>query len=66
MRRRCMHLARTVYPEVHNDLSYVFVDEHQSERASDWGLRSRASRHTRSDTANSPVSCRSTSDDRAL
>ncbi|KFZ77132.1 hypothetical protein ED92_39345 [Amycolatopsis sp. MJM2582] len=36
MHRRCMHLARTVCPELRNDQSYVFVEVHQSERANDW------------------------------
>ncbi|MGY6658648.1 hypothetical protein ACXIZN_41470 [Amycolatopsis sp. TRM77291] len=36
MHRRCMHLARTVCPELRNELSYAFVEVHQSERANDW------------------------------
>ncbi|RSN60552.1 hypothetical protein DMH01_14700 [Amycolatopsis sp. WAC 04182] len=50
MHRRCMHLARTVCPELRNDQSYVFVEVHQSERANDWeaaiaGLTAYEERH---------------------
>ncbi|WP_410585421.1 hypothetical protein [Amycolatopsis sp. lyj-108] len=36
MHRRCMHLARTVCPELRDDLAYVFIEVHQSERTCDW------------------------------